>query len=299
VRALLVACAALVLAAPAWAGGDFVDLATHGATVWVVGDFGVRELDARTGKVLYAPLPTSARYDLGVTIAGHALFVAGIANGFTHGTVTRIDLRTHATRVVWHSAKATAQYIAAGAGGIYVLVGAKTDSVIRLSVAGRVTKRWPIVDAGRLAADASGCWVAASHRLLHIAADGRVVEVLATQGQEDVATGGGAVWLIEDGKLLRVDERTGVVRALRAGGTRPLGANHELAVGAGYLWTVNGTALQRRSLRTGALTGGVRIGPPLVGSVAVAEDGVWVASSDHAYRVDPRTLHVTLRIPLV
>lgn len=286
------------LAAPAWAGGDFVDLAPHGAAIWVVGDFGLRELDARSGKTLYAPLPASARYDLAVTSAGGALFVAGIANGYTHGTVTRIDLRTHETRVVWHSPTATAQYVAAGAGGVYVLVAAKTSSVLRLSAAGRVTHRWPIVDGGRLAADASGCWVAASHRLLHIRPDGRIVEVLTTDGQEDVATGGGAAWLVEAGKLIRVDERTGVVRALRAG-VRPLGVNHELAVGAGYLWTVNGVALQRRSLRTGKLAGTVGIGPPLAGSVAIADGSVWVASSERLYRVNPRTLRITLRVPLI
>jgi hypothetical protein len=298
VRTVAAVLAFLAVAAPAWAGGDFVDLAPHGATVWVVGDFGLRELDGRTGETLYAPLPASARYDLGAAISGDALFVAAIANEYTHGTVTRIDLRTHATRVVWRSAKGTAQFIAAGAGGVYVLVGAKSNLVLRLSSAGRLTGRWPIGDAGRLAADGSGCWVAASHRLLHIEPDGRLVDVLSTDGQEDVATAGGAVWLVGDGTLTRVDEHSGAIRRLRGRGMRPIGENHELAVGAGYLWTVDGTTLERRDLRTGAPDGRVGIGPPLAGSVAVADGAVWVASSGRVVRVDPRTLRITLRVAL-
>jgi hypothetical protein len=148
---------ALLLASVARAGGDQVDLAVQHGTVWTVGDFGVRAFDAQ-GATVYAPQPTAARYDLGVAIAGGAAFVASVANGFSDGEVTRIDLRSHATRIVWRRADAAAEYVAAGPSGVYVLVGGKDgNSVLRLSPTGRVTRRWSIGDAGRIAADASGC----------------------------------------------------------------------------------------------------------------------------------------------
>lgn len=289
----------LILAPAASAGGGRTDLVVRGATVWVVGDFGVRAFSARTGRTVYAPQPASARYNLGVALTGGAAFVASIANGYTDGRVTRIDLRSGETRVVWHRANASAQYVAAGAGGVYVLVGAKSgNSVVRLSAAGSVERRWPIVDAGRLAADASGCWVAADHRLLHIRPSGRVVEVLQSEGLEDVATGGGAAWFIAAGKLTRIDERTGVVRGEGAAGLQPIGANHELAVGAGFLWTTSTTGLQRRDARTGRLEATARLAG-VADSVGVSGGAVWVStSSDELYRLDPHTLRVTLRVPL-
>lgn len=289
---------ALALTPVARGGGGTVDLVVHVGTVWAVGEFGLRAVDASTGKIVYAPQPRTARYDLGVAVAGGAAFVASIANGFVDGEVTRIDLRTHATRVVWHRATASAQYVAAGAGGVYVLVGAKGgNTVLRISAAGRITGRWPIVDAGRIAADASGCWVAADHRLLHIRSNGRVVEVLTTAGLEDVATGGGAAWLLARGKLTRIDERSGVVRALRVAGLLPIGANHELAVGAGHLWTARWTGVQRRNLQTGALERTVRVAL-MTDAVAIAGGAVWAAASDELVRLDPRTLRITLRVPL-
>jgi outer membrane protein assembly factor BamB len=121
--------------------------------------------------------------------------------------------------------------------------------------------------------------------------------VLATRALEDVATGGGAAWYLERGRLTRIDERTGVVRALRVAGLLPIGANHELAVGAGHLWTASWNEVQRRDLRTGRVERSVRL--PTADAVAVARGVVWVATSGALYRLDPRTLRVTLRVPLV
>jgi hypothetical protein len=140
--------------------------------------------------------------------------------------------------------------------------------------------------------------VTTTHRLLRIRPDGRVSEVIATVGLDDVATAGGAAWLISTGKLIRVDERTGVVRALHASGLRPIGVNHELAVGAGSLWTVDWTGLQRRSLGTGRLKRTVALGRE-DNAVTFADGAVWVASSAELYRIDPRTLNVTVRVPLI
>jgi streptogramin lyase len=124
-----------------------------------------------------------------------------------------------------------------------------------------------------------------------------LVEVMASEGLQDVATGGGAAWFIASGELTRVDERTGVVRGLRVGRLQPIGANHEFAVGEGSLWTVSLQGLQRRSLATGRVERSLAL--KHADAVAVAKGAVWVATSDdRLYRLDPRTLRVTLRISL-
>ena len=299
-RRLGLALVLLLVAAPAASGGGArTDIAAGGGAIWAVGDFGLRAVDARDGRIVYAPRPRAARYDVGIAIVGGAAFVAGVANGDTHGDVTRIDLRTHETRVVWQRADTSVQYVTAGVGDVYALLGARSgSSVIRLSAAGKVDGTWRIVDAGRIAADASGCWVAADHRLLHIRTNGTVVEVLQSEGLEDVATGGGAAWFMSVHTLTRVDERTGVIRTLRVPGLAPLGANHELAVGAGFLWTITSDGLQRRNLRTGRVEHSAAL--PTADALTVAGGAVWVATgSDELYRLDPRTLHATLHVALV
>ena len=297
-RVAAVAFVLLVATPVAGAGGDFVDLVVAGSRVWTVGDFGIRSLDVRSGRSVYSPAPAAARYDLSVAVAGGAAFVASVANGYTNGEVTRIDLRTHATTVVWRRANASAQYVAAGAGGIYVLVGAVSgNTVVRFSTAGRMTGRWAIAGAGRIAADASGCWVSATHHLLHIRPDGRVVDVLSA-GIGDVATGGGAAWLEGDGSIVRVDERTGMVQTLHTPGLEARGLQHDLAVGSGYLWTSGRQSVQRRDLRTGRVEKTLRFGEN-VDALAIANASVWVATPTAAYRIDARRLRRTLSVPLV
>ena len=59
---LAVVVVVVLLAAPlARAGGDFVDLAVGNTRVWFVGEPGVRELNAHTGRTIASPQLVGAR----------------------------------------------------------------------------------------------------------------------------------------------------------------------------------------------------------------------------------------------
>src|SRR5436190_21851599 len=122
--ALALAAVAVVLLMPAAAraGGDFVDLAVSSARVWFVGEPGVHELDARSGRTLAMPRLVGAPYPLSVTLAGGAAWVASVENGFVWGTLTRIDARTRERRVLWRKPDSSVQYVAAGAGGVWAMI---------------------------------------------------------------------------------------------------------------------------------------------------------------------------------
>ena len=306
---------ALLLAPAARAGGDFADLVANGGHLWFVGEPGVIQLDARSGRVVWRPERTGAAYPLSVAVDGGAVWVASVANGFTAGKLTRIDLRTHRARVVLRVPDGSVQYVAAGDGGVWALIGTALGSrIVRLGSGGRLLHVWPILTAGRLAADDSGCWVSTSGRLLHIDRSGRVhVVVRAPLG--DVATGEGAAWLARSTSVLRVDERTGAVRTVVTGRLVVGGFQHDLAVAGEALWTLQQQAgggrnasLLRFDVRTGRRTADV----PLRGiadALAVRPDAVFVATviappgrSATGYdvlRIDPLTLRRTLvtRIP--
>src|SRR6266571_9244353 len=116
--ALLLLVAILLAPAAARAGGDFVDLAVGSSRVWFVGEAGVHELDARSGRTLAMPRLVGAPYPLSVTLAGGAAWVASVENGYVWGTLSRIDTRTGKVRVVWRTPDNSVQYLAAGAGGV-------------------------------------------------------------------------------------------------------------------------------------------------------------------------------------
>jgi hypothetical protein len=298
-RLVVIVLAALAFAPAATAGGDFVDLAVSGGTAWFVGPFGIRSIAGGSGVATGVAASASA-YPLSVAVGGGAVWVASVANGFVDGKLTRIDPAGGRARVVLRQPAGSVQAVTVGAGGVYVLVGrAVGNQVVRVTFAGRVAARWTIVDAGRIAADASGCWVSADHRLIHIRPNGRKVTVLNTVDLGDVATGDGAVWLAQTASITRVDERTGVVRTVRTARLRPGGFQHDLAVGVGALWTLDTSApsLQRRSAATGRVERSVAL-PGIPDAVVPAGGAVWVgvAVTHQVLRFDPRTLRRTLAV---
>jgi hypothetical protein len=315
IRAALPLLAGVVLAtAPAArAGGDFVDLAVEGGRVWFVGPPGVRSLDAHTGRTLSMPRLVGAPYPLSVTVAGGAAWVASVENGYVWGTLSRIDERTGRTRVVWRRERSSVQYVAAGAGSVWALIGSSHGTrIARFTLDGRLLRVWQIADAGRMAADQEGCWVSTDRRLLHIDPAGRVHHVVrAPLG--DVATGGDAVWLPRATSVLRVDERTGKVRTLPTGRLGLGGFQHDLAPGAGALWALRSTSrtrstLLRIDLRTGRTTRTASL-PGIADAVVVRPDAVWVATvlarvgtraAGYALvRIEPRTLRRTLLVRII
>ena len=300
----------LVLPAVARAGGDFVDLAGGGSRVWFVGEAGVREFDQHTGRMLSAPQLVGASYPLSVAVAGGATWVAGVENGYVGGTLSRIDTRTGRVRVVWRRQDSSVQYVAAGAGAVWALLGsAGQTEIARFGLDGRLARVWKVRDAGRMAADSSGCWISTAGWLLHIDNTGRVQRVLhAPVG--DVATGAGAVWLPETTSVLRIDERDGRVQRLATGRLSLGGFQHDLAAGDNALWALNDSSrshsrLDRFDPRTGRVTGSVSV-PGIADAVVVTTNAVWIASviapagrpatGYDLIRIDPHTLRRAMLI---
>jgi hypothetical protein len=306
---LLATIVVLLVASPARAGGDFVDLAAGNARVWFVGEPGVREIDARTGHTLAGPRLVGAAYPLSIALAGGAAWVASVEGGYVWGTLTHIDTRTGRTRVLWRRYDSSVQYVAAGAGGVWAMLGSRTSRtgrVARFGLDGRLQHVWRIPEIGRMAADASGCWISTDQWLLHIDPSGHIHRVLRAQ-LGDVATGAGAVWLPQPTSVLRIDERTGRIRTLHTGRLRLGGFQHDLAAGDGALWALTDagrsrTALARFDPRSGRGTGRVDV-PGIADALIVKPNAIWVAtviappnrpaSGYDVIRLDPHTLRRT------
>ncbi|MFL5954350.1 MAG: hypothetical protein ACJ76I_09615 [Gaiellaceae bacterium] len=307
----LVIVATVLLAAPlARAGGDFVDLAVGGTRVWFVGEPGVRELDARSGRTIASPHLVGAPYPLSVTLAGGAAWIASVENGYVWGTLSHVDLRTHRVRVLWRKQDTSVQYVAAGAGGVWALIGSATgNTVARFSLTGRLSRVWKIPHAGRMAADASGCWISTDRWLLHIDPAGHVHRVVQAQ-LGDVATGAGAAWLPQTTTVLRVDEHTGQIRTLHTGRLRLGGFQHDLAAGDGALWALvdagrSRSILERFDLQSGRPTGSLDV-PGIADALIVKPGAIWIAAviappnrpaTDYdVIRINPQTLRRTLLV---
>lgn len=305
---------AAVIAVPpprvARAGGDFVDLAADSSRVWFVGEAGIRELDANTGKVLATPQLRNAPYPDSVALAGGAAWIASVENGDIGGTLTRIDLRTRRARVVWHRADSAVFYTAAGAGSVWALIDvAGSAEIARFDLDGRLARTWRIPDAGRMAADRSGCWISTNQSLLHIDPAGKLHHVIrALLG--DVATGAGAAWLPQTASVLRIDETSGRIARLPTGRLELGGFQHDLAAGNGALWALHQTNRARSTLekldpRTGRTTATAEI-PGIGDAIIVTPTALWIATviapanrpatGYDLIRLDPQTLRRALLV---
>jgi hypothetical protein len=306
---LLVVAALLALDAPsASAGGDLVDLAIGPHSAWMVEAGGLRSFDTGSGKAQTGPRRTGSSYPLSVALAGGAVWVAGVDNGYTSGSVTRIDEHSGRARVVLRLRGSSAQAVSAGAGSVWVLIGSPAGNrVDRLALDGRLVRSWRLPGAGRIAADGQGCWVSGGGRLVRISPDGALHRV-ARAPLGDVTTGGGVVWLPRLTSVVGIDERTGAVRTLPTGRLRLGGFQHDLAYGAGALWALARRAdqpgrsvLTRLDPQSGRTTATARIAGSADAVVAGA-DAIWVAvvlpvadGSPGGYallRFDPRTLRL-------
>jgi hypothetical protein len=181
--------------------------------------------------------------------------------------------------------------------------------IARFALDGRLEHVWRVPGAGRIAADASGCWISASGRLFHIDPAGRL-RVVLRRPLASIAVGSGAVWLSAAASVLRVDERTGRVRRIRTGRLEVGGFQHDLAVRGNALWVLvhalegeHRSTLLRFDARSGSITGRVAV-PGIANAVVVRDRAVWVAtvatstsavpSGYEVFRFDPRTLRRTL-----
>ena len=281
-----------------------VDLAVGGGRLWLVGDQGVQALSASSGQTLASPTLAGAAYPLTVALAGGAAWVGSVENGFVDGMLSRIDVRTGKVRVLWRKQQSSVQYVAAGAGSVWALIGAgRGMEAARFSLDGRLLKVWKLPRAaGRMAADSSGCWISSSDALLHIDPSGRLHRALQAPFG-DIATGGGAVWLAERTTVVRIDERNGQTRSIATGTLRLGGFQHDLAASTDALYLLQHTyagpsssRLVRIDLRTGSVTRSAAIAG-IADAVVVAPHAVWVATATSTIsRYDPRTLRRRLLV---
>jgi hypothetical protein len=227
--------------------------------------------------------------------------VGSVENGYVWGTLSRIDTRTGKVRVLWRREQSSVQYVAAGAGSVWALIGVKgAMEAARFSGNGRLFRVWRLPrDAGRMAADRSGCWISSNGTLLHIDPSGRLHRALQAPFGE-VATGAGAVWLAERTKVLRVDERTGQTRSIPTGTLRLGGFQHDLAATSDSLYLLqhsytaaSTSRLLKIDLRTGSVTRSALIAG-IADAVVASPHAVWVATAtSNVSRYDPRTLRRT------
>jgi streptogramin lyase len=175
--------------------------------------------------------------------------------------------------------------------------------VARFNTDGRLMRVWKVPrDAGRMAADSSGCWISSNGALLHIDPSGRLRRTLRAPFG-DVATGAGAVWLAENTKVIRVDERTGQTRSIPTGTLRLGGFQHDLTATSDALYLLqhsytgaSNSRLVRIDLRTGSVTRSALIAG-IADAVVAAPRAVWVATAtSKVSRYDPLTLRRSLAV---
>lgn len=307
---LVLVLSAVMLPGSARAGGDLADLAVGPDRAWLTTDDGLRSVDLPAGHLVAGPTPTPG-LPISVALAGGATWIATIENGYVDGRLVRIDARSGRARLLWHRADSSVQAVAAGAGSVWALIGSRHGMrVARFSLDGRLLRIRSVPGAGRIAADAEGCWISAAGWLLRIDPAGALHRV--RRGSFGVSTGAGAVWLPGATSILRLDERTGAVRRIRTGRLPLGGFQHEIAANGSSVFVLRRrplepgrSALVRFDARTGATRASVSL-PGIGDAVVLRGAAVWVvavlppaggsASGYALLRYDASTLDRTLRI---
>jgi ABC-type branched-subunit amino acid transport system substrate-binding protein/streptogramin lyase len=231
---------------------------------------------------------------------GPSVWVASDAGG----TISSIDTRSYSVGDVVAS-NATVTDIAASESSVW-LIDSRRNALLRVDPAyGSVADRVRLTPGLRptrpgVAAGPGAVWLTdGTTRLRKLdPRDGGVLETFDLgQPLEDVAVGGGSVWVVSgaSAEVLQVDPRSGSIRAAipisgRAGPTGP--APVAVAVGEGAVWVVNGNtpSVTRIDPRLAAVTATIDLG---VGSnptaIAAGAGAVWVtlAGAGALARIDP------------
>jgi YVTN family beta-propeller protein len=151
-----------------------------------------------------------------------------------------------------------------------------------------------LLDSGYrgVAADERATWTVGFRGLLHLDHEGTVVSRIRQIGStaSAVATGGGAVWALDDRlrRLWRVDPRTDRVAKKIRLGFDPGG----LAVGLGRVWVTNNSGAEVVEIdpATNRIVHSIPVGDGPIG-VAVGEGSVWTANylAGTVSRIDPQS----------
>jgi DNA-binding SARP family transcriptional activator/streptogramin lyase len=241
--------------------------------VWVTNaaDGTVARLDARTGR----PVRT-------LGIGAH---VGGVATGFgsvwvgggEDGTITRIDTTRNPTERTITVGRGPVGFIATDAQHVWVTQG---DQLLRIDPATNlVDARLTIGAPTGLAVGGGAVWVTTgSKRLVRIDAEtakSTAVRVLRTEARAPLYAGG-ALWIVNDGRIDKVDPRTLATTSTVDGLRDP----QALAAGDGYLWAIDAHGdLVRVDGRGGSTT--LHVGPSL-SAVTTGAGATWVTVTGSA-----------------
>lgn len=204
--------------------------------------------------------------------------------------IIRIDAKTGAVRRERFERRIvdSEASVGVGEGGVWVVAGAASDVLIEIDPETlQVRHQYPIpAGAAGVRAGLGGVWVTrpAADEILHVdPASGMVVATIAVGlGPRFLAVGEGGVWVMNqtDGSVSRVDPTTDTVTAIIDVGEEIHGG--DIAVGGGSVWVRGGPALLARIDPAKNLVTERYSPHPGSGSVAAAEDAVWVTAHDVA-----------------
>lgn len=154
----------------------------------------------------------------------------------------------------------------------------------------------------RVAAGDGMVWAALDEGMGLARIDPATNQVVATVAAEphsftsDIAIGEGAIWVLQDGLLKRIEPTTNMV----TGSTDLEGSLGTLAVGEGAVWLRSFLEVTRVDAATGAVVASIPVDG--AGNVAVGSGALWVVDSDpvgdRLLRIDPATNVATEEVAL-
>jgi virginiamycin B lyase len=275
-------------------------MAVGGGFAWAAADSGVERLDGRDGSLLSSiPVPTGLC--LGFDVAFGSVW-AGVSAGGSPSLV-RIDQATGkvvATIPLKVAGIQCESSVGAGEGAVWVISRAPGRVLVKIDPAtNAVTATFPMppedplgqhpadTDFGGVRAGYGGVWIADQGKdaLLRMSpVDGSIVALIplgSGSGPRFVAIGEGSVWVLNqtDGTVSRIDPQTNSVVATIAVSSIPVDGG-DIAVGCGAVWArVDDELVARIDPAADEVVG--RYGPPADdGSVACADDVLWISAHD-------------------
>ena len=271
--------------------------------LWTMSDGKVLRLDAADNSVTEIEVPGADgalllsqldRYR-GLAIGEGALWVPDMASS----TILKIDPAKRAVIATFRTdIFGSTGSIGVGEGSVWVVTFDSHDKTLTRYDAetGAVQARIALPRASSSVLAAYGSlWVAASNRPELYRVDPVTDSVAATiplpEASHQLAAGYGSLWIACDvaGVVQRIDGHTGQVLATIATGAKDMESDGDIAVGGGYVWTINrGAIIARIDPSTNAVLGLFRP-PPGSNSgrrISFGDDVLWL-SGPAIYRAQP------------
>jgi DNA-binding beta-propeller fold protein YncE len=283
-----------------------VSVAVTPDAAWVLnsGNSTISRVDPVTGRVQSSFLvsgPVGPRGGLAFAAVAEGRLLVVHASGWDSSAISVIDPSTGRTLNTFGfggtalSSMGTPGNLAIGAGAVWAAVHGEDEVEGYDPATGALLDRFPLPEPTALAVDGQTVWVASvDGRLRSIDTDTDAVRVRATtELVTRIQVGQGGMWLMTfDGKVLRLDRRTGKIVARVPGAFRAA----DLAVGAEGVWVYD--QHQGAVLRIDPSTNRVARTIPIISQpqvelharvLAVGGGAVWVVDKggEALVRVDP------------